>query len=150
MPIANKPVKACLLAGGQTLEATSLPSGLTLKLPAAAPDPVASVVVLELDGPVQPIVCALRPESDGSFTLKAGEADLAGSVQLEERGGRQNVGFWTDVPSTVSWDITVAKAGTYNVELNYAARVGPEPVPGRRRRREAEGEDRRHRQLGHR
>jgi alpha-L-fucosidase len=125
VPIANKPVKASLLAGAQTLEATSSDDGLTLKLPAAAPDPVASVVVLDLDGPVQPIVRARSSEAGGSFTLKADEADLAGSVQLEERGGKQNEGFWTDTNSTVSWDITVAKVGTYNVELSYALEAGP-------------------------
>ena len=55
-PLANMPTKAYLLAApDQPLQFTSGGSGLTIKLPAAAPDPIASVVVLELDGPPQPI-----------------------------------------------------------------------------------------------
>ena len=55
-PLANKPAKAYLLtAPDEPLACMSGGNGLTIKLPAAAPDPVASVVVLELDGPPQPI-----------------------------------------------------------------------------------------------
>ena len=55
-PLANMPTKAYLLtASEQQLQCKSSSSGLTIKLPAAVPDPVASVVVLELDGPPQPI-----------------------------------------------------------------------------------------------
>jgi alpha-L-fucosidase len=55
-PLANVPRKAYLRAAPeQPLQYASGGSGLTIKLPAAAPDPVASVVVLELDGPPQPL-----------------------------------------------------------------------------------------------
>ena len=56
MPLANKPAKAYLLAAPErSLKCASGGNGLTIKLPAAAPDPIASVVVLELGGPPQPI-----------------------------------------------------------------------------------------------
>jgi alpha-L-fucosidase len=41
---------ARLLAGGVPLEATTTAAGLVLKLPARAPDPIASVITVELDG----------------------------------------------------------------------------------------------------
>ena len=39
-------------------------NGLTIKLPAAAPDPIASVVVLELGGPPQPIAVESAKKTD--------------------------------------------------------------------------------------
>ncbi len=51
VPLAGAQVrKAALLAGGQTCETETGPTALTVKVPAAAPDAAASVVVVELAG----------------------------------------------------------------------------------------------------
>ncbi|MBI5692109.1 MAG: alpha-L-fucosidase [Verrucomicrobia bacterium] len=51
VPLANKATRATLLAAPrEKLAVSSTPGGLRLQLPARAPDPIASVIRLELDG----------------------------------------------------------------------------------------------------
>jgi alpha-L-fucosidase len=58
VPLAKAPrAQARLLAGGKPLEVTTAPTGITIALPATAPDPVATVIQLDFDGP--PV--AIRP-----------------------------------------------------------------------------------------
>ena len=53
VPLATKVKRAYLLAGpDQNLPVTSTSRGMEIALPAAAPDPIASVVVVMLEGPV--------------------------------------------------------------------------------------------------
>jgi alpha-L-fucosidase len=55
VPLKNKIRRAYLLADKRShLKTKSTPDGLEVHLPADAPDPIASVVVLEINGPVQP------------------------------------------------------------------------------------------------
>jgi alpha-L-fucosidase len=49
--LETHPKRAHLLAGGDALEAFTTDAGLVVKLPAKAPDPIASVVAVELEGP---------------------------------------------------------------------------------------------------
>ena len=51
VPLSNKPVKATLLATGKVLEAAAGAGGVRIQVPAEAPDKIASVIALELDGP---------------------------------------------------------------------------------------------------
>jgi len=54
VPMSNKPAKAYLLtAPDKALEATATDAGVTIKVPAEAPDKVASVVVVEVEGDVK-------------------------------------------------------------------------------------------------
>lgn len=52
--------------------------------------------------------------------LKAADAEINGSAQVEEYNGVSNIGFWTDAKTTVSWDVDMP-GGEYDVELCYAA-----------------------------
>ena len=120
VPLANKAVKAHLLAGSKPLEATSGESGITIRVAPEAPDKIASVIMLDLDGKPEALQTRVRPGADGSIMLKAADAEISGSAALEEYDGVQSIGFWTDAGTTVSWDVD-APAGEYNVELCYAA-----------------------------
>jgi len=51
--LSNKPVKATLLANQQTVSASNTAAGVTIAVPATAPDAIASVVVLDMDGTVK-------------------------------------------------------------------------------------------------
>jgi hypothetical protein len=67
----------------------------------------------------------LKAEADGRFILKAGQAVIHGdTAQYEQGGGKDNIGFWTNVRDWVSWDFTLDKAGEFEVELTYAADQG--------------------------
>jgi alpha-L-fucosidase len=126
VPLANEVHRAYLLASpADSLEVRHNSQGLTVRLPAAAPDKVATVVVLEIDGAAQPIVARLQPAADGSLALAAIAADIHGTAQLENLGGEPSIGFWTDVATTVSWNAAI-KAGSYDVELEYACQNGSE------------------------
>jgi alpha-L-fucosidase len=51
--LANAPGKATLLAGGKALEVSAQDNQFVITLPATAPDPIATVVALDLAGPVR-------------------------------------------------------------------------------------------------
>ncbi len=121
VPVANKSGKAALLtAPGSPLETTSGDTGLTIRVPTSAPDKIATVIVLALDGPAQPFMPHVKPAADGSLVLSAAAADIEGSAKLEDRGGQPNIGYWLDTNTKVSW-IVEAPAGEYKVETTYAA-----------------------------
>jgi len=124
VPLANKPGKAALLAAaGRALQVTSGENGLTIAVPAEAPDKIASVIVLQLDEPAQPLVHRVRPAADGSLLLAASQAEIDGSARLEEYGGVPNIGFWTEAGTKVFWNVD-APAGEFNVALTYACEPG--------------------------
>ena len=49
--LKNRVLKASLLDGGKRLTTTPGTDGLTIAIPADAPNKIASVVVLDIDGP---------------------------------------------------------------------------------------------------
>jgi len=124
VPVTNEVHRAYLLAApGENLEITRGDDGITLKLPATAPDKIATVVVVEIEGAPQTKVAAVQRSADGSLALTAQDADIHGSAQLEDKGGSPCVGYWTDASTTVSWNAAF-KAGTYSVEFEYACENG--------------------------
>ncbi len=59
VPMANEVKRAVLLADpARPLAATRTSRGARIALPAQAPDPVASVIALEIEGPAQPVAVA--------------------------------------------------------------------------------------------
>jgi alpha-L-fucosidase len=58
LPISNTRFTARLLASGSLLEAAATPEGWQITLPANAPDPIASVIAIEIDGPAIPMAAA--------------------------------------------------------------------------------------------
>lgn len=124
VPITNGVVKAYLLADRQKLLGTKGgDQGETIALPEAAPDSVASVVVLEITGGTPHVIesAALKQSDDGTLVLHAQDADISGSpAKLESRGGQPNIGFWSSTRDFVSWQAQINKPGTFEVEITYA------------------------------
>ena len=122
VPLSNKPLKAYLLtAKDKDLELSAGENGLTIQVPAEAPDKIASVIALELEGKPQPFAHRLRPAADGTLLLNAADAEIEGSAKLEDRGGQPNIGFWLDPETTVYWNADVP-AGEYDVALAICRR----------------------------
>ena len=127
VPVLNKPKKAYLLVDKSgALETTADKLGLVqIKIPAAAPDKIATVVVLEIEGELQTVGGGktIRPGADRSLTLLAIDAEvIAKRAKLERKGENpHNIGYWTDVNDIVRWDVAVDKPGRYQVELEYSA-----------------------------
>ncbi len=88
-------------------------------------DPVATVIELRLAGPpdVADTESPVRPEADGSFLLKASDADIHGRTVLYEVSGLTDyIGSWEDAEDYVTWAIEFPPAGVglYRVEVNYS------------------------------
>lgn len=86
-----------------------------------APDPVISVVVLEIKGDLEVAQVLIRPAADGAIALQAQLADLHGSpCQIDTWNGVANIGHWLNPDAWVSWEFTGAKTGTYEVVADIA------------------------------
>jgi len=125
--LKNKVKKAYLLADKKTrLQVAPGEDSQIVSLLPAAPDPIASVVVLEIEG--QPDIApttSLRQGSDGVVTLGAADAIVHGQTAKFEAGAnRDNIGFWTNPADFVTWDFQLKQPGTYTVEITYACEKG--------------------------
>jgi alpha-L-fucosidase len=108
-------------------------SDVLVSVPARAPDDVASVVVLELDG--FPVVdkYLIRGNDKGVFRLGAESSEISSS--LGQRAKKENllghvfVTNWSRSKDELLWPIEVPKAGRYKVEVTYGAGSGSEGTP---------------------
>jgi alpha-L-fucosidase len=128
LPLANKVASARLPAKpGQNLEFDTTPDGLVIQLPASAPDPVATVIVLDVEGEVGLIAPPpLSQAADGSVTLPAAEADIIGATAKLEGHKEPKIGYWTDPKDAVAWRAIINKPGEFDVLLNLACLPGSE------------------------
>jgi alpha-L-fucosidase len=84
-------------------------------------------------------VKAIQPDAQGRITLSPDDADVTGRVQVEQRGGQPNFGFWDNASDSVSWTLRFPAAGKYRIktacasvhgEVPFVVVVGNEIKPG--------------------
>jgi alpha-L-fucosidase len=101
---------------------------VVVTLPERAPDPDATVVVLELAGPPEAERYRIVPERDGRVELPVHLADIQ-----SEMGQRAYVDHfyrttmlanWQNVNDYPEWTFTTEKAGSYEVLASYASMWG--------------------------
>jgi alpha-L-fucosidase len=124
--------RAYLLADAKRtpMAATSSAGGVTITVPTATPDPIATTVVLKITGKLdveQPVATADEPVSaqdpDGSIKLLASKALLHGAkIKYEGGSGRNNIGFWTDPNDWAEWKFTLAQPGKFAIAADCASR----------------------------
>ncbi len=122
--LKNSPQKAYLLSdpGKKALVAESAAQGLVLSVPATAPDPVSSTVVLKVKGPLQIEQAGIVQDYDGSVVLAAGEARVHGDeIRYESGEQRDNLGFWTNPSDWADWEFTLNKPGKFDLTAEVAA-----------------------------
>jgi alpha-L-fucosidase len=96
--------------------------GLTLTVPAAAPDPVSTTVVLEVKGALEIGQAGLVQDYDGSVVLPASEARLHGDgIKYESGDQRDSLGFWTNPDDWADWEIKITRPGRFEVSAEIAA-----------------------------
>jgi len=103
------------------LQIVNGPDGVTISVPASAPDKISSTVVLKIKGPPEVAATTLLQESDGSVRLMASEADLHGGLQYESGGAKDNIGYWTNPEDTASWTFKVDRPGKFKLTAEIAA-----------------------------
>ena len=116
VPGLKNPVeKAWLLASKQDLACESKDEGVTIAVPAAAPDPTASVVVLRVKGEVQPAPLVVTADAKSVVALLAEEATLKGELKTESSGHRSNIGYWLNPDDNASWNVKAT--GKFKITL---------------------------------
>ena len=96
--------------------------GLTLSVPAAAPDPVSSTIVLKVKGALDIEPTGLAQDYDGSVILPASEASLHGNeIKYETGHQRDNLGFWTNPADWADWTFQVTRPGKFEVTAEVAS-----------------------------
>ena len=125
-PIANPVKKAYLLAEPAVeLKSQKSEAGQTIALPVAAPDAIASVVAVEIEGPAQVLdsSSSLRQAADGSLYLARGGSDPA-RIADQVRGLdpiRDCIGFWLNPNDWVEWQFDVTKPGKFQATAEIAS-----------------------------
>ena len=118
--LAAEPVAARLLAGDGNVGVALTADGIRLTVPKVAPDADASVIVLDCKGTVSVLPWRATAGTDGSILMEAADATLKGpQIRLESQP--PHVGYWLDATATVSWPLETKSAGSFDVEVTYAA-----------------------------
>jgi alpha-L-fucosidase len=121
--LKNRIKKAFLLAEKSDLPAQNSADGVVVTVPALAPDPISSTVVLRIQGALDiESIVPLAQDDDGSISLMAADATLHGdTVKYENGDGKDNVGFWTNPQDWIDWTFQVTKPGRFKVTAEIAA-----------------------------
>jgi alpha-L-fucosidase len=127
VPMRGTAKNAYLLsAPGTALALSPSPAGLKVKVPANAPDPISSVIVLEGVGQVDPLPPPpIAPGADGTLALGCDDADLSGQGLRVEGNTQLNLTGWNNPDAFAQWDVRIEKPGTYKVTALYALPAGP-------------------------
>jgi alpha-L-fucosidase len=119
--LKNKITSAKLLATGKRLKVEQNADGVIIDVPANAPDPISSTVILKIKGAPEVGVTPIIQESDGSVRLMASEAELHGGLQYESGGGKDSIGYWTNPDDFASWSFNVNRPGKFQVVAEIAS-----------------------------
>lgn len=86
--------------------------------PKDPPDPIDSVVELELEGELKVVPLAVKPRDDGSVVLHARDAIVHGkTLRYEPEPHKNTVGYWTDPKDWPGWQFEVTRPGDYDVDI---------------------------------
>ncbi len=95
--------------------------GRVLLLPGTAPNPVDSVIAVDILGEPEIEAVPFRPAADGALTLAASDAELAGETfKLEDRHGGTNVGYWSAAGDVLRFPVALPQAGELGLTLRLA------------------------------
>jgi len=98
--------------------------GLVVKMPAQKPCDLAYVFKISA-GDLNPVPVvydgSIAPDADGRYVLTAAEATIHGDTpRYEHTETKDQIGCWAKAEDFVSWNIKLAKPGTFAVEVTYS------------------------------
>jgi alpha-L-fucosidase len=95
---------------------------VVLSLPEKAPDPIDSVIVVELAGPVEVAPVEIAPAADGAVDLPSAYAEIQAQhgqrAKLLSRKGRVYIGNWSNPNDIAVWNFQLAAPGSYAVRVD--------------------------------
>ena len=126
LPGLKTPVSKTYLLGdaATTIAAEQQPAAdeVVLSLPEQAPDPIDSVIVVELGGPVNVVPVEIAPAADGAIDLPSAYAEIQAQhgqrAKLLSRKGRVYIGNWSNPNDVAVWNFQLAAAGSYGVRID--------------------------------
>ncbi|PTX98394.1 alpha-L-fucosidase [Opitutus sp. ER46] len=122
--LLSTPQRAELLVSHRKLAAQAGAEGLTLTVPAAAPDAVATVIKLEFAAAPKVVDLLPQPDAQGVIELPASLAAIvnayASNARMLGAGADAHIGAWTHPGTTVNWEFRTAGAGQFKVEAELA------------------------------
>ncbi len=127
--LISRPRRAYLRADNSRKSLTTKRMGddLVINVPAAAPDSIAGVVVLEVTGAIR-VDNIIRPLADGSIRLGAADAITHGEKVEYYIGHGIRLGDfirnWSRPDDWVSWRFKADKPGTFDIMVNASCKKG--------------------------
>lgn len=125
-PEQNKIKKVELLGHSGKLKFDQTADGLIVELPAEKLSDL--TCSLRITGhnlkpaPVNDTSALVTPDANGRLVFNAATATLHGTkLQLEDQGGKPDIGYWDDSAEWVSWEAYFPKPGIYRVSATIAA-----------------------------
>lgn len=130
VPLLDLPSRISLLSDpSQTAPWSVSPAdgGFLITVPASAPDPYVSVLVLEFESsprlgnmPERERPPVIPQPADGLVALGAADAEIIGDHLSLHAGSKPELGCWTSLDSHPLWRVNFHEGGRYRVELDYA------------------------------
>lgn len=122
--LKNKVRKARLLDGGKPLKHSRVKSDLVIEVPARAPDPINTVIELEIEGTPDVISNMPLQDSGGEVLLQAAMADIHNRgygtlAVLSGLGAEAFVDSWEDPGTRLEWMFGLNKGGRFRIEVEY-------------------------------
>jgi hypothetical protein len=100
------------------LPVTKIGHSLVYTVPKDPPDPLATIVVLDLNDKLATMALVTSPDDGGRITLHARDAIIHGrTVRYEPEPHKNTVGYWTDPRDWVHWQFEATKPGTYAADI---------------------------------
>jgi alpha-L-fucosidase len=122
--LKNRAESAYLLsdASKKALGAASNNEGLVLTVPATAPDPISSTIVLQVKGALDVEQMPPMQDAAGAVALLASEATLHGNT-IQYDGGRRKecLGSWTNPDDSAEWTLKITKPGKFTVTAEISS-----------------------------
>jgi alpha-L-fucosidase len=125
--LKNKPSSISLLQGGKELswqEMAGEDSGISINLPMDAPDAIASVIKLEIEGDLAVELLLPSQDKKGNLVLGPEYAEMhnrySTHLSLEEKNGIKNIGNWIDARLWINYTFEISKTGTYTLQGDIA------------------------------
>jgi alpha-L-fucosidase len=126
--LENMAASMQLLQGGKMLKAKKMTGdlpGIVIDIPKTAPDPIVSVIKIEIEGELKVEAVIPKQAKDGKVTIDPGFADLHNrlgtQLEVKEKSGKEYIGNWGNPGAWVSWTFSINTPGSYSIKAEIAS-----------------------------